>query len=82
MGKHSMELPAEALTPPNLEEIAWLGTQQMLARAMKAEITVYIEKHQHIKLPVGKAAVVLNGKEYYSATCIILTGLFCLDVSN
>ena len=45
----------------NLEELVRLGAQRMLAIALEAEVTAFIEQHQHIRTPEGKAVMVRNG---------------------
>ena len=48
-------------TALNLEEIARLGAKQMIALALEAEINAYMEQHQQVKTPDGKAVMVRNG---------------------
>jgi hypothetical protein len=45
----------------NLKEVIRLGAQRMLAIALEAEITGFIEQHQHIRTPEGKAVMVRSG---------------------
>lgn len=44
-----------------LEEFARHAAQRMIAHAMEAEVTMFMEKHRHIRTQEGKAAVVRNG---------------------
>ena len=41
-----------------LEEFARYAAQRMIAHAMEAEVTMFMEKHRHIRTREGKAAVV------------------------
>jgi len=45
----------------SLEEFARHAAQQMIAMAIEAEITAFMEQHQHIKTAEGKASMVRNG---------------------
>lgn len=46
-----LELPGKGASP---EKFARYAGQQMIALAMKAEITVAIEQYQHLKTPEAK----------------------------
>jgi hypothetical protein len=44
----------------NLEDLVRVGARQMLAVALEAEITAYMEQHKQIKTADGKAASVTS----------------------
>ena len=44
-----------------LEEFARHAAQRMIAHAMEAEVTMFMERHRHIRTQEGKVAVVRNG---------------------
>jgi len=48
-------------TTLNLEELARLGARQVIALALEAEISAYMEQHQQVKTPDGKAVMERNG---------------------
>jgi len=64
--------------PVTLEEIARVGAQQMLARALEAEIQSYLARHAAVQTPTGTSAVVRNG---YHRPRTVLSGVGALEVT-
>lgn len=60
-----------------LQEILREGARKMLSAAIKAEVSIFIERHGSLKTDEGKAAVVRNG---YLPERSIQTGLGNIEV--
>jgi transposase-like protein len=63
---------------PQIEEIARIGAQKMIAAALESEIQVYLAKHSLLKTEDGHQAVVRNG---FNPTRTLTTGFGPLEVS-
>jgi len=57
-----VEKSTDGKTVPTLDEIAREGAQTMLAQALEAEVTAYVEQHQGSRDDNGHALVVRNGR--------------------
>lgn len=57
-----VEKSADGKTVPTLDEIAREGARTMLAQALEAEVTAYVEQHQGSRDDNGHALVVRNGR--------------------
>jgi len=68
---HERELPVESARDA-LTEVLRDGAQRMLAEAIEAEVTDWIEAHAHVRDAQGRRRVIRNG---HKPTRRILTGL-------
>ena len=57
-----IEKSADGKIEPTLDEIAREGARMMLAQALEAEVTAYVEQHQASRDEKGHALVVRNGR--------------------
>lgn len=56
------EKPTDRKIELSLDEIAREGARRMLAQALEAEVTAYVEEHQGVRDDEGHALVVRNGR--------------------
>jgi putative transposase len=69
MFKDTLDLTRTQPGRITLEDIARVGAQQMLARALEAEIRSYLARYADVQTPAGAPAVVRNG--YHRARTVL-----------